>query len=174
MAIDKWDEQIAAVWEDDALTDEQRIRVIDEMAAALPFNDPRGLFERGGARDAAGHENDAIPLYLAALRGGLPEFERAQAIIQLASSYRNVGTPEEAVRLLELELANPEAILRPETAVFLALSYASVGESHRGLALLMRTIAPTLTMYQRSVNAYADHLDATPDMPTANTGETGL
>lgn len=173
MVADNWNDQIAAVWEDDALSDEERIRVIDALAATLPFNDPRGLFERGGARDAAGLEHDAIPLYLAALRGGLGEYERAQAVIQLASSFRNIGSSAEAVRLLETELANPAATLRPETAVFLALSYASAGTPERGLALLMRTMAPTLTMYQRSVNAYADHLDATGDMPTANTGETG-
>ncbi|GAA2526643.1 hypothetical protein GCM10009860_02910 [Microbacterium mitrae] len=83
MVADNWNDQIAAVWEDDALSDEERIRVIDALAATLPFNDPRGLFERGGARDAAGLEHDAIPLYLAALRGGLGEYERAQAVIQL-------------------------------------------------------------------------------------------
>ena len=50
MVADIWNDQIAAVWEDDALSDEERIRVIDELAATLPINDPRGLFERGGAR----------------------------------------------------------------------------------------------------------------------------
>ena len=49
MVADNWNDQIAAVWEDDALSDEERIRVIDALAATLPFNDPRGLFERGGA-----------------------------------------------------------------------------------------------------------------------------
>lgn len=160
MAKDQWNEMIAEIWEDDSLSDADRIRVIDELAATRPFNDALALFERGGARDAAGLEEEAVPLYLAALRGGLPPSEHVQALIQLASSYRNIGMEDEAVALLEDVLAGRDVELRSEVEVFLALSYYSAGKPEKALALLMRKIAPTLDMYTRSVNAYADELDA--------------
>lgn len=174
MAKDIWDESIATIWADDSLSDEARILMIDTLAATRPPGDARGMFERAGARDAAGQEHAAIPLYKAAISAGLAEHERVQAVIQLASSYRNVGGEKQAVELLEREQANPYGSLRSETDVFLALSYYSAGQPGKALALLMRTIAPTLEFYQRSVLAYADELDATQAMPTANTGETAL
>ncbi|MGZ3527241.1 MAG: tetratricopeptide repeat protein [Vulcanimicrobiaceae bacterium] len=55
------------------------------------------LFERAGARDSTGHPDLAAPLYKAALDAGLVGERRRRAIIQMASSLRNLGNPQEAV-----------------------------------------------------------------------------
>ena len=70
---------------------------------------PRGegvaeaLYERGSALDSTGHPDEAIVLYRAALDAGLGEDRRRQAVIQLASSLRNLGQAPEAVALLTVE-----------------------------------------------------------------------
>ena len=65
-----WDERLDAVWNDDGLTDEERIVRIDALATERP-GDARALFERAGARDSAGLETEAEPLYRQALDLGL-------------------------------------------------------------------------------------------------------
>ncbi|TPX01171.1 tetratricopeptide repeat protein, partial [Schumannella luteola] len=75
------------------------VRRIDEIAAEHP-DEPLALFERAGARDSTGDEAGAEQLYRAALAAGLPESERAQCVIQLASTVRNLGRPEESLELL--------------------------------------------------------------------------
>ena len=78
---------------------------IDELAAEWPDDDALALFEKAGARDSAGLEAQAEPLYRRALQLGLPESERAQAMIQLASTIRNLGRIDESLALLRDELA---------------------------------------------------------------------
>ncbi len=65
-----WHERVDAVWADEALDDMARVRAIDELAAERAPGDAQALFEQAGARDSAGLEEDAEPLYRAALRGG--------------------------------------------------------------------------------------------------------
>ena len=65
---------------------------VDALAAELPDGDADGLFHRACARDSWGHSDLAVPLYRAALeRGGLTGENRRRAVIQLASSLRNIG-----------------------------------------------------------------------------------
>src|SRR5690606_20635266 len=94
-----WDDRVAAVWADETLTDEEVVARIDAVAAERPDGDARALFERAGARDSAGLEADAEPLYRAALEAGLDEEHRAQAVIQLASTVRNLGRTDESIRM---------------------------------------------------------------------------
>ncbi len=116
---DDWAARIEAIWDDDALSDESRVERIDAVAAERPVGDPVALFERAGARDAAGLEADAAPLYRAALDAGLDDVHRPQAVIQLASTLRNLGRAEEAVRMLRAELSRePASPLHDEAAAF--------------------------------------------------------
>ena len=62
--------------------------------------DPRLMFEWASALDAGGHEAQAVAAYETALRGGLREPHRHQALIQLGSSLRVVGRPADAVSVL--------------------------------------------------------------------------
>jgi tetratricopeptide (TPR) repeat protein len=156
---DDWAARIEAIWGDDALSDESRVERIDAVAAERPVGDPVALFERAGARDAAGLEADAAPLYRAALDEGLDDVHRPQAVIQLASTLRNLGRAEEAVRMLRAELSRvPASPLHDEAAAFLALGLVSLGREREAASLALRTLAPHLSRYTRSVAAYADEL----------------
>lgn len=156
---DDWNARVRAVWQDEALSDDQRITRIDALARERPPDDGRALFERAGARDAAGREDAAEPLYRAALAAGLDEVHRPQAVIQLASTLRNLGRTDEAIGMLRAELdRTPASPLRDEAAAFLALTLASAGDASGAASLALRTLAPHLRLYTRSVKAYADEL----------------
>ena len=154
-----WEQRVEAVWADAALDDETRLQRIDALAAELAPDDARGLFERAGARDAAGLEADAEPLYRAALERGLDHELRPQAVIQLASTVRNLGRSDEAIRMLRAEVnREPASPLRDEAAAFLALALVSNGEAVEGASVALRTLAPHLSRYGRAVAWYADEL----------------
>ena len=65
-----WDKQFDAVWADDDLSDAERIERIDRLAAVWGDN-AVALFHRAGARDSAGREEEAEPLYRRALQLGV-------------------------------------------------------------------------------------------------------
>ena len=59
-----WQARVDAVWaRADELGDAEVVRRIDDLAAERPSGDPLALFERAGARDSAGLEVEAEPLY---------------------------------------------------------------------------------------------------------------
>ena len=158
-ATEDWDARVAAVWADETLGDDEVIVRIDALAGERPHGDARGLFERAGARDSAGREAEAEPLYRAALEAGLDDSSRAQAVIQLASTVRNLGRADEAVALLRDELERePASPLRDEAAAFLALALVSTGDARQAASVALRTLAPHLSRYTRSVTFYADEL----------------
>lgn len=153
---DDWATRVDAVWADGSLSDLERISAIDALAAERDADDPRALFERAGARDSAGIEAEAEELYRAALSRGLPEEQRSQAVIQLASTLRNLGRVDEALELLEAEYAHTEGTaLHDAVAAFLALALVSAGEPERAAAVALQALAPHLPRYTRSVTGYA-------------------
>ena len=167
-----WDARVDAVWADDRVTDAERIVLIDELAAERDAEDARALFERAGARDSAGQEAEAVELYRAALAAGLDEEHRAQAIIQLASSLRNVGDVAGALELLGAERARGGPLADAASA-FYALALASAGAPRAAAAIALEALAPHLPRYSRSVANYARELAADTDaMPRANTGRS--
>jgi len=158
---DTWDDRVAAVWADETLSDEEVVERIDALAAERPDGDARALFERAGARDSAGLEAEAEPLYRAALEAGLDDEHRPQAVIQLASTLRNLGRTDEAIRMLRAELdREPPSPLRDEAAAFLALALVPVGRDREAASVALRALAPHLSRYRRSVLAYVDELGA--------------
>jgi hypothetical protein len=169
MDHDDWAAQVTAFWAtaDDERADET-VAGMRALVAELPDGDPRGLFELACAHDLVGREAEAVPLYRAALDGGLDPEHRPLAVIQLASSLRNVGEPAAAVTLLE---ALPDDAHAPGRDAFLALALHDAGRPTEALALALRRLAPTLPEYGRAVAAYADELadhtraDAGSDLP---------
>ena len=155
----EWRVRMAAVWaEADRLDDAELVRRIDEIAAERP-DDPLALFERGGARDSTGDEAGAEQFYRAALGAGLPDAERARCVIQLASTVRNLGRPEESLELLRNEFeGRPDDELADAAIVFAALALVDLGRPVDAAASLMHALAPHLPRYRRSVHAYADAL----------------
>lgn len=155
-----WRERMAAVWDEaDRLDDAELVRRVDALAAERP-GDPLALFERGGARDATDDEAGAERFYRAALASGLPDAERAQCIIQLASTVRNLGRPEESLELLRDEFAGrPDDDPLSEAAVaFAALALVDAGRPREAVTALLHALAGHLPRYGRSVRSYADDL----------------
>jgi tetratricopeptide (TPR) repeat protein len=165
-----WEERTAAAWaafDGRAGQDAARFRaVIDALVAELPDGSPLGPFERACAWDSTGHPDKAVPLYREALARGLSGYRARRAKIQMASSLRNTGRPEEGVALLTPELdAGPDELDDAVRAV-LALCLSSLGRDREGLSLVLGALARHLPRYQRSMAAYA-RLLAEPRPPGA-------
>jgi tetratricopeptide (TPR) repeat protein len=157
-----WDERVAAAWarfDADPATDAAHAADfragIDALAAELPADSPAGPFERACAWDSTGHPDQAVPLYRKALELGLDGYRGRRAKIQLASSLRNLGQPEEGVKLLTPELVGVSDELDDAVRATLALCLASLGREREGLALVLGALAPHLPRYQRSMANYA-------------------
>ncbi|HLF42683.1 MAG TPA: tetratricopeptide repeat protein [Acidimicrobiia bacterium] len=119
------------------------------------------MLHLAGAYDSAGHADEAIAPYRAALAAGLNESEDLRARIQLASTLRNVGEHEEAVQILtQVCTENPQ---HRAARAFLALALTSAGHGERGVSELldlMLTNPGPLEAYHRSLRWYADDLRA--------------
>lgn len=148
---------------DDYDGDDARFRAaIDALAAELPDGDPDAMFERAGAWDSTGHSDVAVPLYEQALERGLSSPHRRQAVIQLASSLRNLGRAEESVALLQAERDTDPRLLDPSevqladaVSAFLALALVDVGRKREAVSIALGALGPRLPRYQRSVANYA-------------------
>lgn len=157
----EWEERIADVWQlaSGSMVDDEVIARIDAIAAERGTDDARAEFERAGARDSTGRPDEAVPLYAHALELGLDDERRPQAVLQMASSIRNLGDPDEALRLIEQEhRAHPDAPFRDEVAAFLALALASTGNERRAVSVALLALAPHLRRYTRSMTVYAREL----------------
>jgi hypothetical protein len=159
----EWERRSAELWArlDDHNEEEFRAR-IDELVAELPRDHPVALFERACAFDSTGHSDRAAPLYRQALEGGLTGLRRRRAVIQMASSLRNVGHAEESVALLTAErdrdpalLDQAERALDDAVAATLALALVDTGRAREAAALAVAALAPHLVRYQRSMANYA-------------------
>ncbi|MDQ1084072.1 MULTISPECIES: tetratricopeptide repeat protein [Microbacterium] len=151
-----WQERVDAVWADDGLDPAEVIARIDALAEERPADDAVALFERAGARDSAGLEEEAEPIYRRALARGLDDDRRTQATIQLASTIRNLGKTDEALALLRAEYERePRGPLHDAAAAFYALALVSNGEPGRAASIALQTLAPHLPRYTRSVTGYA-------------------
>jgi len=152
----EWTSRVDELWEHaDELDEQAFVDAMDRLASELPPDDPRALFERAGARDSIGQEELAIPLYQQALQAGLTGSDRRRAIIQLASSLRNVGQLAESLRLLAAEQDRGSDELDDAVAAFLALVLVDSGRSREAVSVALRALAPHLPRYQRSVANYA-------------------
>lgn len=153
---DDWEDRVAAAWASfDSRDDQANLALFDRLAAELAASDPTGLYERASARDALGLEAEAVPLYRRALDGGLPERRRRRAVIQLASSLRNVGQAAEAAVLLTAELGAAADELDDAVRAFLALALADSGREREAVAVALTALAHRLPEYQRAVGEYA-------------------
>lgn len=151
------EQRLADAWASlDSYADEAEFRaLIDNLVAELPEDSPIGDFERASAFDSTGAPDRAIPLYRKALANGVTGIRRRRATIQLASSLRNLGHPEESVALLTAELAAPSDILDDAVPAFLALALTDLGREREAVSLALRALAPHLPRYQRSLGNYA-------------------
>ncbi|WP_394770401.1 tetratricopeptide repeat protein [Lacisediminihabitans sp.] len=159
MSDTEWEKRLAEQWAAiDELPEEEFLAGMDRLVAELPEGSAVGRFERASALDATDHSDLAVPLYREALDLGLHGRRRREAVIQLASSLRNIGRAAESVELLTAELAVGSEELEDAVIAFLALALADLGRDREGLSLALTALAPHLTQYQRSLGNYAQAL----------------
>jgi thioredoxin-like negative regulator of GroEL len=154
-----WEQRLAKAWASIDEYDEAEFHaLIETLVAELPAGSAIGLFERAAAFDSTGHSDRAVPLYREALDQGLSGERRRRAVIQMASSLRNLGRPEESVALLTTELNAESDHLDDAVRAFLALALVDVGREREAASLALGALAPHLPRYQRSLANYARRL----------------
>lgn len=161
-AVGSWDVRMAALWRElECGPGAVLVDAVDALAAERPARDAAALFERAAARDTAGLEREAEPLYRQALAApGLDDYRRSRATVQLASTLRILGRLDESEQLLLAELARQaepghERALHDEARATLALTYAAQGRMQEAAALALGSLAPHLSRYRRSMAANA-------------------
>jgi hypothetical protein len=154
-----WELRVASAWATfDERSDDENRALIDSLAAELPPGSPVASFERACVFDSTARSDLAVPLYREALERGLTAERRRRAVIQLASSLRNIGEAGESVALLMEELSRESDELDDAVRAFLALALADLGREREALAHALTALAPRLPRYQQSLAAYADEL----------------
>ncbi|MDQ6710078.1 MAG: tetratricopeptide repeat protein [Candidatus Dormibacteraeota bacterium] len=155
----QWESAVGKLWAEIDRYDEAEFRHrMDVLVAELPPKSPLGMFEQGSAWDSTGHPDQAVPLYAAAIEAGLEGTRRRQAVIQMASSIRNLGDPRRALTLLTAEAERTSDELDAAVATFMALALADLGREREGLAVALTAISKYLPRYNRSVARYAQEL----------------
>jgi Flp pilus assembly protein TadD len=151
-----WEERLAAHWARlDDLDQADFLEGIEQLAAELPPGEGIAMFERAAALDSTGHSDLAVPRYRKALELGLSGERRRRAVIQLASSLRNIGGAEESVALLRAEQAEASDALDDAVAAMLALALTSLGREREAVAVAVMALTRHMPRYQRSMTNYA-------------------
>ena len=152
-----WDSRVAGVWASAAdLSDAEVLASIESLVGERGADDAAALFEAASVRDYLGREADAELLYRAAIAAGLDAGRGPQAVIQLASTLRNLGRADEAVELLgdHLELHPADEWTAPGAA-FLALALASAGRERDAASVALVALSQGLPVYSNAVRRYA-------------------
>jgi hypothetical protein len=154
---ESWESRVAAVWASaESSPDDAVLGRIDALVSERGPDDAAALFEAASVRDYLSREADAEPLYRAAIAAGLDIARHPQAVIQLASTLRNLGRPAEAVDLLNDLLAeHPADEWTSPAAAFLALSLASDGRERDAASVALYALAESLPVYSGAVKRYA-------------------
>ncbi|MCW2963454.1 MAG: hypothetical protein JWO17_706 [Actinomycetia bacterium] len=154
-----WEQRLADLWATlDDHNDETFVALMDELAAELPVDSPVAAFERAGSLDSTGRSDLAVPLYARALELGLEGQRRRRAVIQMASSLRNLGRASESAALLTEERAADSDHLDDAVSAFLALALVDTGREREAVSVALSALAPHLPRYQRSLANYAREL----------------
>jgi hypothetical protein len=156
MQTAEWERRVADAWASlDETAETDFLLAIQKLVEELPPGEPDGLFERAASLDSTGHSDVAVPLYRQALEGGLTGERRRRAVIQMASSLRNLGRPQESVVLLTTELSAGSDHLDDAVRAVLALALTDAGREREAVSIAVGALARHLPRYQRSMANYA-------------------
>ncbi|MEO5694672.1 MAG: tetratricopeptide repeat protein [Usitatibacter sp.] len=151
-----WERKLAVLWSSlDRQEGSEFVVAIEALVAELPEGDAIGVFEVASAQDSTGHPDLAVPLYRAALATGLAGIRRRRAVIQMASSLRNLGQPQESVELLTKELDQESDELDGAVRSFLALALVDVGREREAVAISLAALSRYLPRYNKSLARHA-------------------
>jgi hypothetical protein len=156
MTDEAWEARCAALWERlDEMGREEFVQAMKDLAAECGPDDAVALFEVGGAHDSTGFTEIAVGYYERAVAAGLSGVRRRRVSIQMASSLRETGRPEQALKLIEEERARGSDSYDGALAMCEALTLAKLGRDREGLSVALVALAPHLPRYQRSTVNYA-------------------
>lgn len=159
----EWERRLSELWASvDELGEEDFLGRMERLADELPDDSAVAAFERASSFDSTGHSDVAAPLYGKALDLGLEGERRRQAVIQMASSPRNLGRPSDSVALLTAEREAASDHLDDAVSAFLALALVDVGRDREAASLALAALAPHLPRYQRSLANYARLISGDP------------
>ncbi|MEO8753144.1 MAG: tetratricopeptide repeat protein [Casimicrobiaceae bacterium] len=151
-----WEQRAADLWASIGDHGEDAfVARMEQLAAELPPDSAVAAFERAASLDSTGHSDLAVPLYRKALTLGLSEPRRRRAVIQMASSLRNLGQAAESVALLKAEREAGSDELDDAVSAFLALALVDTGREREAVALALTALSRHMTRYQRSLANYA-------------------
>lgn len=151
-----WEQRVVDAWASiGERSEEDFLALIEKLAAESPVGGGAADFERACSFDSTGHSDRAVPLYRQALEAGLTGERRRRAVIQMSSSLRNLGRPEESVALLTAELDAGSDHLDDAVRATLALALTDVGREREAVSLAVGALAAHLPRYQRSMANYA-------------------
>jgi tetratricopeptide (TPR) repeat protein len=142
---------------------EQARELLVSLARRFPV-DAVMQYEAACVHDFLGLEAEAVPFYLAALAGELPLPLRRSAFTGLGSTYRTLGSFQQAHSALMQGLAEfPQA---NEIRVFLAMTCYNLGEHKSAVESLLRLLAgttsdPDVKAYARAIDFYAQDIERT-------------
>jgi hypothetical protein len=155
----EWEQRISDLWASiNDYSEEQFLERMEKLAAELPADSPVALYERASSLDSTGHSDLAVPLYQQALKLGLQGGRRRQAVIQLASSLRNIGRAPESVVLLTAEREAGSDELDDAVSAFLALALVDTGRDREAVSLALTALSRHMTRYRRSLANYAQEI----------------
>ena len=155
---DDWDDRVQKVWATAAeRSDDDVFEAICALADERTEDDPDALFERASAYDYIGREAEAEPFYRRALDAGLAGERRSRALIQLASTLRNLGRAAEGADLIRAEPDFPTE-LADARAAFLALMLVDSGRPDEALGRALLALAEHMVDYRRALTYYAGEL----------------
>jgi tetratricopeptide (TPR) repeat protein len=154
-----WEERVAMLWaEMDHLEEDKFLAKMASLTAELGENNAIALFELAGAHDSTGQPEKAAVLYKRALDGGLSGLRRRRATIQMASTLRNLGKPEESLALLTAERNAGSDELDDAVVAFMALALVDLGREKEAVAMTVLALSRHLNRYNRSLKNYAGDL----------------
>jgi hypothetical protein len=152
----EWEQRVSDLWASiDDHSEEEFLTAMEQLIAELPADSAVAAFERASAMDSTGHSDLAVPLYRQALERGLPGDRRRRAVIQMASSLRNIGQASESVALLTTERDVASDDLDDAVSAFLALALVDMGREREAVSLALTALSRHMTRYRRSLANYA-------------------
>ncbi len=160
----EWEQRLSDLWASiDDQSEEEFLSRIEQLVAELPPDSAVAVFERAASLDSTGQSDLAVPLYRQALERGLHSERRRRAVIQLASSLRNLGRPAESVALLTAEREIASDDLDDAVSAFLALALVDVGREREAVSLALTALSRHMTRYRRSLANYAQLISDPPN-----------
>lgn len=157
-----WETRVADLWKTlDDQEPEAFIARLEVLLTEMPSGRAIACFERAAAQDSTGRPDLAVPLYEAALNAGLTGLRRRRAVIQMASSLRNLGNPTRAAELLTVELTAADDELDGAVRAFLALALVDLAREREAVAISPTALSRYLPRYNRSLARHAEQLAGT-------------